>query len=231
MSFANYIQSLSKSVNLYFSATVVPIGIMLNVVTIAIFTSKRLNKNTNMGMFYISLAIYDILALFNSILFIQLLPSLSINLINTSDFCCKFISLWRRTVIQCPSWMQVLITLDRLRSVCFPNKLKLMEKKSKVLSIIPSIFIVVCVINMTHMGFFKRELFSTTKRFDNQTNITLNQTTITVSCAASSAIVTLTDVMNVLMRSYIPFVVMLSMNIQLTRTFIKSRKKSSRQIQ
>lgn len=119
---------LAKSINIYFSASIIPIGIFLNILTIFIFSKRKFNNLTVMKYYYICLAIFDILALSNSILFIQLLPNLNIRLLNKSEFMCKFFMLWRRVVIQSPSWILVIITLDRFKSVYFPNRFKLLEK-------------------------------------------------------------------------------------------------------
>jgi hypothetical protein len=223
-SHASAIQELSRLVNFYFSASVVPVGIALNVATALIFGSKSMSQKTNMSLLYTSLAVFDILALFNSILFIQLLPSVGVNLVNLSEVMCKLIILWRRTVIQAPSWYLVLITLDRFRSVYYPNKYKFLEKKRTLFGITVGIFPSLMLINSVHLDFSLR--FRQTNE-----SIVLNGTriyrqSISYSCTSmSAAIMLITDILVVMMRSYVPFTLMLILNVALTRKFLKSKQK------
>jgi hypothetical protein len=54
----------------------------------------------------------------------------------------------------------------------------------------------------------------------------LNETNQTsVSCTATPILLNITDVMNVILRSYLPFLIMLACNILLTRELIRSKKK------
>lgn len=105
------IKTITRNVNFYFSAIFVPCGILLNLVTILIFFSSKQSRNTatsSMRTFYIVLAVFDTLALSNSLLFTQLLPSIGHSILTESDALCKFASIWTRSVIYSPSWIQVI---------------------------------------------------------------------------------------------------------------------------
>lgn len=108
-SLVSVLKSVSTNVNLYFGAVFAPCGIVLNLLTCLVYScDRRLKKRTNMGLFYIALGLYDSLVLINSIVFTQLLPSLSIRLTAWSDDWCRFSTVWARTVIYTPSWVQVI---------------------------------------------------------------------------------------------------------------------------
>lgn len=227
MSNAKYIANLadtSKAINFYFSAYIVPIGIVLNIFSIFIFLRRKFNSLPAMRFYYIGLAIYDILALSNSIFFIQLFPYLNINFTNTSEFACKFLMIWRRAVIQSPSWVLVAITLDRFKSVYFPTRFKIMEKRFSIILVLFSVYFFIFLINIPHIWFYLKTDTKITAVFDSSTNKTLNQTTKTTVCTATALFLTITDVTNVLMRAYFPFLLMLTFNVLLTKKFLQSKK-------
>ncbi|RNA19526.1 G-coupled receptor -like protein [Brachionus plicatilis] len=178
-----------------------------------------------MGIFYAALGVYDSLALLNSILFIQFLPSLGISLPAMSHFACHFFSIYRRTAIQTPSWMLVIITLDRFRSVCYPTKFKFMEKKKFILKVIVFLFLAIFLLNADH-GWFYLVIRQTNQiNFDPLLNTSTNTTIKKKICTASPLLLSITDIKMVFMRSYIPFTLMLFLNVKLSRVFLLSKKK------
>jgi hypothetical protein len=152
------LRSISNSINFWFSATFVPIGIISNLIVIVVFARSNLRQTSNMSLFYISLAIYDIFALSNSILFIQMLPSFGINIGNLSDFLCKMSFIYRRTTIQSPSLIQTILTFDRFRVVVMPRKLTFMDNKKITASLILSVFILLGLINLDHLGYYLNQV-------------------------------------------------------------------------
>jgi hypothetical protein len=220
---AAQIQVISRLVNFYFPATVVSVGLLLNLITACVFCTKNMRAKTNMSLLYVSLAVFDILALLNSILFLQLLPSLSINLINISDALCKLFMFWRRTVIQLPSWHLVLITIDRFRSVCCPNKYNFLEKKKYLLIIMASVNIFLMLINSIYFSYSLTPV-------SRSVNVTVNGTLMLresqlAICTASQTVLFITDLFVVFSRSYIPFMIMFILNLILTRKFLISKRK------
>lgn len=220
-----HLENISKQLNIYFSVIIVPVGLILNIVTIIVFIRHRMNTKTNMGLFYVSLGVYDSIALLNSILFIQFLPSLDVDLPALSHFACHFFSIYRRTAIQTPSWMLVIITLDRFRSVCYPTKFRFMEKRKFILKAVFLLFFVIFFINIDH-GWFYLVIRQTNRvLIDPVLNISVNLTTKKKICTASPLLLSITDIKMVFMRSYIPFAIMFLLNLKLCRTFLLSKKR------
>ncbi|CAF0944385.1 unnamed protein product [Brachionus calyciflorus] len=215
------LRNLTKAISFYFSSIGVSIGLFLNLTTILIFQAKCFRKS-NIRIFYTTLGLFDIAALLNSILFIQLLPNLGFNLSIGSDSSCKFVSLWRRCAIQIPSWTHIIITYDRFKSICFPKKYNTNNKK--VFLKLGFIIIFIFLINLPHIFFYlnvKTDIIQS-----NISNVTVNSTRITSqACIAVTTIQTLTDIMNVCFRSFIPFVIMFILNVVMTKKFLKSKKK------
>jgi hypothetical protein len=221
------LNSLSDSINFYNSAIVIPIGILFNFLTIFTFLRPRLRKISNMSIFYVALAIYDILSLTNSILLVQLLPTLNIKLVNLSNPMCKFGNIWRKIVTQAPSWIQLIMTFDRFRCVVCPQKFRYLENRLKLISTLVCVFIVLTFINTPFLWYYTAEVKTITNVFDSNSNRTMNMTVLSLSCTISSELGLATDILNVLMRSYIPFVLMIFLNVSMTRRFLRSKKIST----
>jgi hypothetical protein len=210
-------EKLSIAINFYFSSVVVPLGILLNIFALVIFSRESLSNKHHMRVMYLSLAIFDTMALTNSIFFIQLLPSLDINLDEYSDFSCKLVTTWRRTVIQTPSWIQVIITFDRFRLIFLNKKFNFMEKIRNIRLMMFGVFFLLLLINSGHLAYYLS--------INNQNDMLSETNQTSVSCTATPILLNITDVMNVILRSYLPFLIMLACNILLTRELIRSKKK------
>lgn len=224
--YATYIRNLSNSVNFWFSTIMVPIGIILNIITILIFLVA---KQRHLSILYIALGVYDIICLLNST-FTQLLPALNINISNYSDILlCRLLNVWRKTVAQSPSWVQVIITIDRFRSVVCPSSLQFFKSKMKLTLILISIFFILFMVNTGIWWFYFAQVTVKKIIFDGNSNTSINVTLKSYVCTSSTLTATATDIINVLFRLCIPFVVMLVMNIILTRNLILSKKKISTQ--
>jgi hypothetical protein len=220
---ADRIQEIARLVNLYSSGVIVPIGLALNLATVAIFSRKNMRSKTNMSLLYIVLAIFDIFALFNSLIFVQFLPAIGFNIGNLSDLACKLRFVWIRIIIQLPSWQLILITCERFRLVCFPNKHNFLDKKKYLFVSIATIIITIALINSVHFTF---TLVKTTRTINESTNGTIFlRQMLTYSCTASSTIIFIVELIVVFNRSYIPFIVMLILNIIMTKKFLESRRK------
>jgi hypothetical protein len=111
--YVSYLNNISRNINIFFGSVVPPIGIFFNFFVILVYLRDGLRKKSNISAFYIFLAVYDILALLNSVLFVQYLPNIGINLTASSYQICKFLSAYRRTVIHAASWALTFITFDR----------------------------------------------------------------------------------------------------------------------
>jgi hypothetical protein len=219
-----FLNNLSTSISFYFSCIVVPLLILLNILAICVFLRKKMRQKTNMSIYYISLAVMDTLAVSQSILYMQLFPIIGINLAAMSHAACKSIMFYRRAMVQAPSWFQLAITLDRFRLVVAPNKFKWMTKKKWILILLGSTFLTLLFINVGGLFFeYSEKIIYTTV---NKTNTTQ----VIKYCLPGSADVALaTDLIQVFFRSYIPFGLMLILNIILTRKFIRSKQKLNRE--
>jgi hypothetical protein len=92
-----------------------------------------------------------------------------------------------------------------------------------------SIFFVLMVTSLDHLGFYTVEVRTTRSVFDTNLNKSVNVTSVSLSCTSSVVMGIIADVKVVFLRSYIPFSLMFVMNIFTTRRFIQSKKNAGGQ--
>lgn len=218
LSLESYFENLTSQINFYYGSIVIPIGIILNLVTITVFCAQS-EVATNLNLIYIGLGIYDILALLNSILFSQLLPSLGIVFVDSSRFNCVFFNWWRKVAIQAPSWVQVLLTFERYTSVVLINKLDFFKNKRNVLLALVSIMYILIVVNSSAAWFY---ISTTVHNGSNSTKYVLIQ-----RCTSSIVTSFVTDCVNLLFRFVLPFVVMIWLNVMLSRNLYASKRRAN----
>ena len=116
---------------LYYSClTIIPLGITLNIISSIIFTRKRFDKTT-MGYYNIVISMFNnILAAFGMVTYFS--QSIGKDLTLTSDFSCLFLSFCMRLFTQMSTWMNVLVTVDRMISITYPNKFPFLKNKYKL---------------------------------------------------------------------------------------------------
>lgn len=127
-----YLNSLSDQIIYYYLVTVMPLGLVGNVISIYIYSRPSLNKKTNTGFLYIWLCIVNI---FSTIWYGFI--TRSFNIINyTFAFPCGIELFVRRSNFMTVSWMQVFISLDRFVAVVFPHSGVMQKLQKKVNEII-----------------------------------------------------------------------------------------------
>jgi len=224
------INKLINQINFYYSSIVIPIGILLNIVNIIIFSSNKQKNSSNQNILYIGLSIYDILALLNSILFAQLLPAIGITLTNYSNAACVYLSWYRKIVVQAPSWAQMLITFERYTSVVSFNNSNIFKNKLNVVLMLISILILLTTVNLGQAWFYTSVNIKTLTvklNSSNQTNKVINESIVSLTCTNSKAVSLATDIINLLFRFLIPIIFMLVMNILLSKNLYESKKRTS----
>lgn len=208
----------TQSILFYLYTIVFPIGIALNSFEIFIFQSIKQQKST-MGYFFTINSVLNIITISYLLVFIP--PStVGIYLHLASDLSCKFYFFFLRVLYQSSSWLNVLITADRLLFIFFSKRFKFQQNKF-LLSLV--IFIFLLVICCTNIPNFMLNLFVVK-------SIQANQTVTTIYCTAKSEILIIRDVFSILLRTIIPFILMLGMNLILIIKVNESKKKLKKQL-
>jgi len=167
-----------------------------------------------MGFYNIALAIFDILALIVS--FIAYFPiTVSSEWSLISSLSCKLITFFLRIFTQVPSWLQVMVSFDRMLSVKYPNRFLILNKKAILTCLIGIIilFIMVISIPIIYMDIVVEQIF----------NSTTNTSSTKKTCTASVELLLARDLIGLSSRTIIPFIFMITFNIIIIRKLLKTK--------
>lgn len=213
---------LADNIQLYFTVFTMPIGIVLNIITLIIFNRERLNRKTNIGFLYVALCLFNIAALINQIL-VHSLQYYGIDLTSLSSVSCKLLSLWNSFILQCPSFQLIVISTDVYASICYSHLSRsLLNRKFYLIAIVLMIFALL-IANSIYLSFYMEYEFNMTG-LQIQNKSSENTTEIVQFCSNSNVLDALSDLVNILMRDLIPFFVILTLNLLSIRALIKSKK-------
>ena len=207
LTYAQYLVQISNYINNYSVIAHSAIGIPANLLSILIFARLMKNK-TNMGYLYVWQSVVDLIMLLSYLLLFQSTQIYGISLITYNNFWCKLIKFLRRFIIDASSWVAVFTTFDRFIFVLHGNtdRFKFMKKKRYLTLCIVSILFVIMLLDIPNLYFY-----------------------LNVSCTADYAIIISTDIISILVRTYIPFILMIGFNIVLIKkTFNRAKVNTIR---
>lgn len=211
--YVSYLTSIAVQINDVFNVMGLTVGMPCNFLSLLIYLRLLRNK-TNMGFLGIFQTLADLLVLIVFFILVRSTPFFfpQNSLLNRNEFNCKFIAFLRRISIHCSSWMNVLTTLDRFVFVLYNNsdKFKFMKDKLKLTGIILCVFVILTILDIPNF------LFYITPR-----GICSSDFNVTIS----------SDIISICFRIYVPFSIMLLLNIIMIRKILKSRatfKQTSR---
>ena len=206
LTYAQYLVKISNDINNYCVIVQSAIGIPANLLSIIIFARLMRNK-TNMGYLYMWQSVVDLCLLLCYLLLFQSAQTLGINLYIVNDAWCKLITFIRRFILHASSWVAVFITFDRFIFVLYghTDRFKFTKKKLYLTLFIVSILFVIILLNIPNLFFY-----------------------INRSCTADYGIIISSDIISILLRTYIPFTLMILFNIvMIKKTFNKARVLAS----
>jgi hypothetical protein len=216
------LDDLALFVGFCFATSIVPLGIILNFVCIVVFLQKRLNqKKSSIGLLHALLCLSNIFGLLNSMLFTHFLPFFNIVVVNSSVLACKLLNIWSRVTLQYPSWIQLLISMHMFISVCYPNKFMLIKRRRVLFILIGIIAIVLMLANIEYVFYEMRA----SRRSNNNTNS--DPKNLRARCRAPNRnFHFFSNMINIIMRNFLPFVLMLLINIVTLNRLKNSRRKT-----
>ena len=208
--YINWANNLNRKIAFYGRLTLLPIGLVFNILSIIVF-QKRKFKNDTMGFYNIMTSVINVVLILMSfvIFFSQLITD---DILLISNFSCKFFSYSLRLVPQWSSWLNVFVTVDRMISLTYPYKYNILKDKVKLLILIVFLFVLLAVLNLPNL-LFKLEI-----------GTNLNSTSHK-HCMANYSIVRARDIIVFLCRNTIPFFLMIIMNSYLIYKLIKFKIK------
>lgn len=209
----NYLNQLGADFNRYFLISSAAFGIPSNLVAMFIF-SRLAHKKTNMGFLYTWQASIDLSVLLITF-FVARSSSvfLSFSLANLNDSMCKFVIFARRYILHASSWMPVLITFDRFTFVLYGHsrRFKFLKNKFLLVIIILIMLTLLAILDIPNLMFY------------------LPANTSNPSCMADRNIVLSSDMISIVLRTYLPFLIMIVLNALMVRKIRESSRRTFKQ--
>ncbi|RMZ98684.1 hypothetical protein BpHYR1_026612, partial [Brachionus plicatilis] len=204
---------LNQMLSLYSIFSFLPLGIVLNFIQIIVYLRKKF-KSTTMSNYYIQISLNNILAITLTIVrFIGQIEFYPFE--ENTEFGCKFLAFLTRFSYASCSWLNFLVTMDRLMFILFANTYKKVQNKWFILKISLIIYLFLVVINTPNFFF-------------GYTMITRNYTTRSVVfyfCTGSLELNFVREFSSQILGILVPFGLMLASNIFLIMKVIESKKK------
>ncbi|CAF0932882.1 unnamed protein product [Brachionus calyciflorus] len=197
----------------YSSYTLLPFGIILN--KILIFFHLRKNYiNSNIRCFYIFISLNSIFAL--TITLVRFIGQIEIYTFEeNTEIGCKLVQFFTRIAYSASSWLNFLLTIDRLVFIIFQNKYKILSGKYFVLKLIVCLYLLLSVVNIPNL------LYTSLTRVKNDTG----QLEFINVCVGSIELNVVRELMSQIIGLYVPFFMMIATNFYLIHKVLQSKKK------
>ena len=197
--------NLNTQVTNVFLIVTSAIGIPGNLICILVF-SRLIRQKSNMGLLYTWQSVVDLFFLILSLFFIRSSQMFFNGAVyNWSDGWCKAWAFWRRFPLHMSSWVALLTTFDRFAFVLYENRrFKFMRDKIIVCLIILFIFLALALLNFPNFFFF------------------LYPGGI---CSGTFGFILSSDLISILLRTYIPMTLMVIFNYRIYQKLKESRRR------
>ena len=202
----------------YFNLTVIPIGLVLNFISILVFARKEFKKTT-IGFYNIIICLVNI----SSLIFLFIInygESIGKDILTSSSINCTAFSFLIRFLYLYPAWLQIVISIDRLICISCPLEYKDKKHKKICISLILAIlFLLVLLLNIPSMF--------TKLNVEVELNITTNKTTTIKYCALGRNLIFIRDLINFTLRLIVPIVLLAAFNSIILFKLVRLRKEFS----
>lgn len=210
--------SLSKAIgqiNNYFMIIYICLGVPFNLISLVIFsrlTAQTTAKTTSrMGLLHTAQSAFNLLTILITFFFVRgsTLVFGGVSLIDESDALCKLSMFMRRYPLHVCSWMAVLVTFDRFVYVLYQQRFRFMRKRRVLAGLIGTILVSMAFVDAPNFAYYL--------------------TPDTGGCVAETYVIIVSNIISILMRTYVPLALMLVFNVIMIRK--KVAKKLSLQQQ
>ena len=207
---------IANKFSYYSCLTIVNLGLLSNILNIIVCFRKNIRKKT-MGFYNVAMSTFDII---NFVLgyMVNFPPSIGHqNFYLISDISCSLLSYIIRICVQMSSWLNVMVSFDRIICILYPSRFKFIENKNKLSLIMLSLFFIICIINVPN-AFFSVIVQVTLNPLTNQTLAT------SMACSSTKRITLARDIIAQLMRTLIPVILEAILNTLLVYKIVKEKK-------
>jgi hypothetical protein len=213
----NHKKDIIDAVFFYSSIIIVPIGFVLNIIQIKVFSSKDFEK-LNIGFLMKIFVYFDTLALVWSFLIFQYLPSIGLDPALFSNLSCHTFYYISRTIQEIPSFIQAFISFINYLSVNHSKKpiyIYFKDKCNLKLSF-TAIILIISLLNIPNMF---RELKNEKSISDGNFNFKLNK-----SCVSKSVLFQIISTSETaILRSILPLFFITLISVLNIKALIQSK--------
>ena len=215
--------SLKTLIRFIFATTIIPIGLVCNIIALIIFKRQKLNQRNIFGYLYSWLCMFDILSLLNEMVF-AFLEYLNIELIAYSNITCKTLFGWVKYVNHLPSFQIIIIAFYLYVTICHHNKRDKFHKNRLKLILLMISF--VTLVDLVYVIYDKHVIYNS---YENKTTFG-NKEIIEYKCETVFLLDFILDITNVIMRDFIPFILIFVLNYLSIKGFLKSKSNSNQRV-
>lgn len=210
--FLKWINDLDLRFLFYTTLIILPVSLFFNSMAIFIFLDKKFKKSTN-WIHHVTLnTINNVLAIL--IFAIYFTQSINKDILLYSSLTCKLASFGLRVLMQQSSWIYVILVTERLLCVTHPAEYKSFKNKKLTLIIgVGVVFILICFLNTPNLLL----------------NLEATPTNISASaklgvCTGDDKLLKIRDMMVIVFRMGVPFMLTIALNTVLIIKLRVSRK-------
>lgn len=192
------------------------IGFILNLIGMVVFSRKRFKKCT-MGSYNIAIAIVNNIII--TVIIWNYVPFyFNINPLTTCLATCILINYLQHCFTVVSSWLDMFITIDRMLGITFPKKFENTKKRKNIYLLT---FFVCFISILIHTPFLKYKLVSSSTKLNN----TNNTQSKSILCQTDNDNLLTINVITIIFRIMIPFLVMIISNIILINNLKKVKRE------
>ena len=210
----------------YFAITVIPVGIVLNVLSAYIFRRNKQMRNNSFAYLYSWLCVFDTLAIASEMVF-AVGEYLDVELTLLSDGSCRVFYFWKEYVNHLPSYLELTIVVCLYAQISYPlQKNRLEDTRIRLILVNIGGTLLVDLIYFTYHLQPDRSTTSLAAH-----NISLNESTSVAEedqsnqtvylCTVMLELDFVADVINLMMRDLVPFFAIFVLN---TLSMIRFRR-------
>lgn len=201
---------ISKITNKHFlfyaNIILMPVGIVLNIISLLIIFGKKFNS-LRIGICYQIITLSDIAVIIFCLL-IYFLQSIDIDIVSSSDLSCKLMSYFMTISLQISPWTNALLTIDRFLTINFPkNKFDFFKNKKNFNFILFALITFIFIVNSPNVWLVE--------------NLTQNE-----KCFENNIFVSIKEIITFAFRIVLPFSLIFVFNVLLIRVYVYLKRNT-----
>jgi hypothetical protein len=224
MNLWNAMLNISILTEYFYSLIFLTTGIVLNLICFLVFTRKRMNTKTSIGFLHSVLCLLNIFALSLKIC-TSILDYYKIDVTMGSPLICVCLNVALSMSIHMPSFQLVIISLDMFLSV---HSFKKAITKRFHLTVMLITFLLLLITKSPYFFFvinIREDQINLLNSTHNLTYIDAGDNFIYGCNTSSNVIDFIADLLNIVLRAYIPFVIIFILNVLIIKKIVNSKKK------